>query len=50
MKDHIDEINFAKSDGPYHINESLIRTDHDIDLSLVEKIKSNPKVLNTKAP
>ena len=48
--DHKDEQKYGKSDGPYHVNQSLINSNHEIEPELSEKIQANPKVLNTKAP
>ena len=48
--DPLDEKEFGKSSGPYHINQSLIKAKHDIDRTLINRIQANPKVLNAKAP
>ena len=48
--DNLDERSYAKSVGPYHINECLIQTKHSIDPTLTARIQANPKVLNAKAP
>ena len=48
--DHFDERIYGKSDGPYHIKKSLIKTKHVFDPTLVERVKANVKVLNSTAP
>ena len=48
--DHKDEHFYGKSDGPYHIDKSLINLHHEVDTTLTEKISANPKVLNSRAP
>ena len=50
VKDHLDEKTFAKSDGPYHMKNSLINLNHEIDAEMSDKIITNPKALNSKAP
>lgn len=48
--DHKDEHFYGKSDSPYHVNTSLINLNHEVDVTMTEKILANPKVLNSKAP
>ena len=48
--DPTDERNFGKSKGPFYLRKRLINDDPKVDMAIIEKMKSNPKVINSKCP